>query len=89
MNEKTGQILNGVYDTISEEIGFDNAVKIYNLFCGCQINFPTRLYSKEFVQGEAKKRYNGTNQSINNIATKYNYSERTIRKMLQDSKKEK
>jgi hypothetical protein len=84
MNEKTKPILNGVYDTISEEIGFDNTVKIYNLFCGCQINFPTRLYSKEYVQSEAKKTYNGTNQSINNIATKYNYSERTVRKMLKE-----
>lgn len=87
MHEKERSVLNGIYDTICEEIGFDNAVKIYHLFCGCQINFPTRLYSKEHVQSEAKKTYNGTNQSINSIATKYNYSERTIRKMLQDSKK--
>ena len=84
MSEKAHPMLNGVYNTISEEIGFDNAVKIYNLFCGCQINFPTRLYSKEYVQKVARKAYNGTNQSVNFIASKYNYSERMIRKMLQD-----
>lgn len=76
--------LNGVYETISELIGFDNTVKLYDNFHGNQINFPTRLFSKEFVLQEAIKAYDGTSESINKIATKYNYSERTIRKLLKD-----
>lgn len=75
-------MLNGVYETISELIGFENTVKIYENFCGSQINFPTKFFSKEFVLKEAIESYDGTSASINKIAIKYNYSERTIRKLL-------
>ncbi len=77
-------MLNGVYETMSEIIGFDNVVKLYENFKGSQINFPTRLFSKEFVLQEALKNYDGTSESINSIATKYSYSERTIRKLLKE-----
>lgn len=76
--------LNGVYETISELIGFDNAVKLYENFRGNQINFPQKLFSKEFVLQEASKAYDGTSESINRIATKYNYSERTIRNWMKE-----
>ncbi len=77
-------VLNGVYETISEIVGFENAVKLYENFRGSQINFPTRLFSKEFVLQEAIKYYDGTTESINLIAIKYSYSERTIRKLLKN-----
>lgn len=82
-NIKNGT-LNQPYETISELIGFDDTVKIYDCFHGSQVNFATRLFSKEFVLQEAIKTYDGTSESINKIATKYNYSERTIRKLLKD-----
>lgn len=88
ISQKNKPLLNGIYETISEIIGFDATVKLYENFCGCQINFSTRLFSKEFVSKEAIKAYNGTSESINRIAVKYNYSERTIRKLLKDSKKD-
>lgn len=81
-NQQKCTTLNGVYETMSEIIGFDNVVKLYENFKGSQINFPTRLFSKEFVLEEALKAYDGTSESINLIATKYSYSERTIRKLL-------
>lgn len=74
--------LNGVYATISELIGFENAVKLYENFRGNQVNFPQKLFSKEFVLQEAIKSYDGTSDSINKIATKFNYSERTIRNWM-------
>ena len=83
-NLKNSKTLNGVYETMSEIIGFDNVVKLYDNFKGSQINFPTRLFSKEFVLQEALKSYDGTSESINLIATKYSYSERTIRKLLKN-----
>ena len=82
VKQKEGGTLNGVYEQMSEIIGFDNVVKLYENFKGSQINFPTRLFSKEFVLQEALKAYDGTSESINLIATKYSYSERTIRKLL-------
>lgn len=84
INLKNSNTLNGVYETMSEIIGFDNVVKLYESFKGSQINFPTRLFSKEFVLQEAIKSYDGTSESINLIATKYSYSERTIRKLLKN-----
>lgn len=75
-------MLNGVYETMNEIIGFDNVVKLYEHFKGSQINFPTKLFSKEFVLQEAIKSYDGTSKSLNKIAVKYSYSERTIRKLL-------
>ena len=82
VKQKNGGTLNGVYEQMSEIIGFDNVVKLYENYKGSQINFPTRLFSKEFVLKEALKVYDGTSESINLIATKYSYSERTIRKLL-------
>lgn len=85
MSKNSTPVLNGVYEAISELIGFDNTTKLYKHFAGSQINFPTRLFSKEFVLSEAVKAYDGTPESINKIAVKYNYSERTIRKLLKDT----
>lgn len=82
-NIKNGT-LNPPYETISELIGFDNTVKLYECFHGSQINFSTRLFSKKFVLQEAIKNYDGTSESINRIATKYNYSERTIRDWMKE-----
>ena len=84
MRKNNEPVLNGVYETISELIGFDNTSKLYKYFAGSQINFPTRLFSKEFVLQEAIKSYDGTSASINKIAVKYNYSERTVRKLLKE-----
>lgn len=84
IDQKNINTLNGVYETMSELIGFDNVVKLYENFKGSQINFPTRLFSKEFVLQEALKAYDGTSESINIVATKYSYSERTIRKILKE-----
>lgn len=84
MSKEQVSTLNGVYEAVSELIGFDNTVKLYENFRGSQINFPTKLFSKEFVLQEAIKSYDGTSESINRIAVKYNYSERTIRKLLND-----
>ena len=85
MSKNSTPVLNGVYEAISELIGFDNTTKLYKHFAGSQINFPTRLFSKEFVLSEAVKAYDGTSESINKIAVKYNYSERTILKLLKDT----
>lgn len=84
MNKKSKPVLNGVYEIISELIGFDNTVEIYKHFAGSQINFPTRLFSKDFVLQELIKSYDGTSESINKIAVKYKYSERTLRKLLKE-----
>lgn len=77
--------LNGVYETLKDLVGYDNVLIIYEYFKGSQVNFPTKLFSKDFVISEAAKEYDGSTESLNRIASKYSYSQRTIRKMLQEN----
>lgn len=76
--------LNDVYREIADEIGIENTLVIYRLFHGTQITFPNRLFSKEYVRDAIIKEYNGKNAL--QLAQKYNYSERTIWRILQAKK---
>ena len=80
MNES--ELYNSVYKEISEIIGLDATLKIYLRFKGQQVNFPIRLYNPHLIQLNVIKEYDGTN--ITELAQKYDYSERTIRRMIQD-----
>lgn len=72
--------LNDVYRDIADEIGLENTLAIYKLFHGTQISFPSRLFSKEYTHQAIISEYNGNN--IPQLAQKYNYSERSIWRIL-------
>ena len=74
--------LNEVYRDIADEIGIENTIAIYNLFHGTQVSFPSRLFSKEHIHKAIINEYNGTN--IPQLAQKYNYSERSIWRILKE-----
>ncbi len=76
--------LNDVYRDIAEEIGIENTLVIYRLFHGTQISFPNRLFSKEYIHNAIVSEYDGNN--ISQLARKYNYSERSIRRILKATK---
>ena len=76
--------LNDVYRDIATEIGIENAMAIYRLFHGAQISFPNRLFSKEYTHKAIINEYNGEN--VLQLAQKYNYSERTIWRILKANK---
>ena len=57
---------------------------IYNLFHGTQVSFPSRLFSKEHIHKAIISEYNGDN--ILQLAQKYNYSERSIWRILKSNK---
>ena len=76
--------LNDVYREIADEIGIENAIAIYRLFHGTQISFPSRLFSKEYIHKAIIKEYNGKN--VLQLAQKYNYSERSIWRILKKTK---
>ena len=77
--------LNDVYKDIADEIGLENTLIIFRLFHGTQISFPNRLFSKEYTHKAIKSEYNGTN--VPQLAQKYNYSERSIWRILRSVKK--
>ncbi len=76
--------LNDVYKDIANEIGLENTLIIFKLFHGTQISFPNRLFSKEYTHKAIISEYNGTN--IPQLAQKYNYSERSIWRILKSIK---
>lgn len=76
--------LNDIYREIADEIGIENAVAIYRLFHGTQVSFPSRLFSKEHIHNAIINEYNGEN--ILQLAQKYNYSERSIWRILKTKK---
>ena len=78
-------ILNDIYKEISEMIGIENTLKIYNHFKGQQVSFPIRLYNPQLIKDAIIKDFNGTN--IKELVQRYNYSERTIRRMIKECDK--
>ena len=80
--EQTKKLFNSIYEEISEEFGFDVAIKMYQIYKGMQITFPTRLFNPEYVKKQIPIEYDGTN--IKQLAKKYGYSEKTIRRMIKD-----
>ena len=76
--------LNDVYRDIADEIGVENTLAIYKLFHGTQISFPNRLFSKEYTHKAIISEYNSNN--VPQLAQKYNYSERSIWRILKTTK---
>lgn len=50
MAEKDSELLNAVYKEISEKLGMDTAMEIYQMFKGQQINFPVRFFNPTRIQ---------------------------------------
>ena len=84
--EKERELYNAVYKEISEIIGLEATLKLYLRFKGQQVTFPVRLYNPHLIQQNVIKEFDGTN--VSELAKKYDYSERTIRRMIRDSVEE-
>ena len=83
MAENNPELLNSVYKEVSEKLGMDAAMEIYRMFKGQQITFPMRFFNPERIQQLIIQEYDGNN--IKTLATKYGYSEKTIRRIIHDS----
>ena len=80
MLKKDLELYNTVYKELAEMIGYESMIKIYLRFKGQQITFPVRLYNPNVIQQNVINEFDGTN--IADLAKKYDYSERTIRRMI-------
>lgn len=74
--------LNGIYNDLANLIGLEATKTIFDEYRGQQITFPVEFYSKKFIHNQIVKEYNGYN--VKQLATKYEYSERTIRRILKE-----
>ena len=80
MTEHNSEYLNSVYREISEKLGPDVALEIYQMFKGQQICFPVRFFNPARIHQVIIEEYDGTN--VRALATKYDYSEKTIRRIV-------
>ena len=76
------EYLNGVYNDIANLLGIDAALKIHAAYRGQQITFPVRFFTKDYIAAQIVNEYNGHNAK--QLATKFGYSEKWIRKILKD-----
>ena len=83
MAESNTELLNSVYKEIADRLGVDTAMEIHRLFKGQQICFPVRFFNPAGIHKIIIKEYNGTN--IKTLAVKYNYSEKTVRRIIRDN----
>ena len=74
--------LRGVYNDIANLLGIDAALELHTAFRGQQISFPVQLFTDEFIHSQIISEYNGSN--VKQLATKFGYSEKWIRKILKD-----
>ena len=84
---ETGNIkceyLNGAYSELANLLGIEAVLKIHSAYRGQQITFPVQLFSKNFIKNQIIEEYNGNN--VKHLATKYGYSEKWIRKILNEN----
>ena len=83
MAQKDPELLNTIYKEISEKMGMDAAMDIYQLFKGQQVTFPMRFFNADCIRKIIVQEYDGTN--IKKLAVKYGYSEKTIRRIIRES----
>ena len=83
MNDNESDLFNEVYREICSAVGLDGAIAIYQMYKGQQITFPIHLFNAKRIQISIIKEYDGSN--IRELAKRYGYSEKTVRRMIKDS----
>ena len=86
MNDNESDLFNEVYREICSAVGLDGAIAIYQMYKGQQITFPIHLFNAKRIQVSIIKEYDGSN--IKELAKRYGYSEKTVRRMIKDSLEE-
>lgn len=77
-----GEYLNGAYSELAGLLGIEAVLKLHQAYRGTQMFFPVELFSREFIIKQIVAEYDGYN--VRELATKYGYTEKWIRKILKD-----
>lgn len=81
------EYLNGVYAEIANLLGVEAALTMHTAFRGQQLNFPVNFFTSDFIREQVLREYDGGN--VKQLATKYGYSEKWVRNIINGEKKEK
>lgn len=84
-SEIESENLCGVYRDIANLLDVEAAIKIHSAYRGTQVTFPVNLVTKDFIAEQIIREYDGTN--IKKLASKYGYSEKLVRKMINNKKR--
>lgn len=75
------EALHDFYHGLSELVGVESMLKIYDQYKGMQISIPFHLYDRELAKEKIKVQYNGIN--TRELSHKYGYSQRWVRQVGQ------
>ena len=76
--------LQGVYKKLNELLGTDEMLKFYQEFRGTQLNLPMKLYDRNGTVAAIKDNY--PQMSEKQLADKYGYSQRWVKRVISESK---
>ncbi|MFB9768767.1 Mor transcription activator family protein [Lactiplantibacillus modestisalitolerans] len=74
--------LHPFYRGISELIGVESMLKIFDQYKGMQLTIPIHLYDRNLAAQHVLKQYDGHNSY--NLANKYGYSQRWVIKVIKN-----
>ena len=69
-----------IYRTLMDLVGPEDTEVNFKEFRGQQVTFPKRFYKADYVAGEVKRRYDGTN--LQELAKEFDYTDRHLRKII-------
>lgn len=75
--------LHHFYRGLSELVGVESMLKIYQQYKGMQMTIPTHLYDRKLAAEKVRQEYNGRNQQ--ELARKYGYSQKWIRQVTREN----
>ncbi|MCR4610607.1 MAG: Mor transcription activator family protein [Lachnospiraceae bacterium] len=76
---------NQIYNELRDLIGEENMYKVYENFKGMQVSFPSRLYTKEYMEQQIKERYNGHNGK--ELAREFGYTVKYFNQLIKEIEK--
>ncbi|WP_318767467.1 Mor transcription activator family protein [Lactiplantibacillus carotarum] len=74
------QALHQFYRSLSEIIGTDAMLKIYEQYKGTQLSIPVHLYDRNLAGERVVARFDGNNQQA--LSIQYGYSQKWVYKVL-------
>ncbi len=85
LKEIKSEYLNGVYGDLAEILGVEAALRVHKYYRGQTVSFPVELYKKSYISSKIAGEYDGSN--VKQLATKFGYSEKWIRKIIKENEK--
>lgn len=73
------------YLELTDLVGLDSMLAIYEHYRGSQLTIPTHLYDRKKAAKQVADKYDGRNSMA--LARKYGYSEKWVKKSIKDNKK--